>query len=123
MSDYGSGLDGRLTNLHARLRQQRYKPQPSLRIWFTKENGMQRPIGIAAPEDKIVQQVMVWLFQSIYEEDFRGFSYGFRPGRSQRNALDAVYMAITDKKVSWILDADIQGFFDNLDHDGLLKFI
>ena len=114
---YGESLDERLADLHTRLQQQRYKPQPSLRTWITKENGVQRPIGITALEDKIVQQALAWLLQSIYEEDFLGFSYGFRPGRSQHNALDAIYIAITQRKVSWILDADIQGFFDNLDHD------
>ncbi len=92
-------------------------------MWITKENGAKRPIGITALEDKIVQQALAWILQSIYEEDFLGFSYGFRSGRSQHNALDAIYIAITQKKVSWILDADIQGFFDNLDHDWLLKFI
>jgi group II intron reverse transcriptase/maturase len=122
-SAYGENLEERLVKLHTRLVEQRYKPQPSLRTWITKENGTQRPIGITALEDKIVQQALVWLFQSIYEEDFLGFSYGFRPGRSQHNALDAIYIAITQKKVSWILDADIQGFFDNLDHEWLLKFI
>jgi RNA-directed DNA polymerase len=120
---YGERLDERLSDLHTRLQQHRYKPQPSLRMWITKENGAKRPIGITALEDKIVQQALAWILQSIYEEDFLGFSYGFRPGRSQHNALDAIYIAITQKKVSWILDADIQGFFDNLDHDWLLKFI
>jgi retron-type reverse transcriptase len=111
-SAYGENLEERLVKLHTRLVEQRYKPQPSLRTWITKENGTQRPIGITALEDKIVQQVLVWLYQSIYEEDFLGFSYGFRPGRSQHKALDAIYIAITQKKVSWILDADIQGFLD-----------
>jgi retron-type reverse transcriptase len=99
-SAYEERLEERLVNLHTRLVEHRYKPQPSLRTWITKENGTQRPIGITALEDKIVQQVLVWLFQSIYEEDFFGFSYGFRPGRSQHNALDAIYIAIMQKRVS-----------------------
>ena len=78
---------------------------------------------MAALEDKIVQQALVWVLESIYEEDFLGFSYGFRPGRGQHQALDAVYMALTTKKVSWVLDADIQGFFDHLDHEWLMQFV
>ena len=78
---------------------------------------------MAALEDKIVQQTLVWTVESIYEEDFLGFSYGFRPGRSQHQALDALYVAITQLKVSYILDADIQGFFDTIQHDWMLKFI
>lgn len=80
-------------------------------------------MGIAALEDKIVQQSLIWVLNAIYEEEFLGFSYGFRPKRSQHDALDAIYIAITQKKVSWVLDADIKGFFDNLNHDWLMKFI
>lgn len=112
--DYGVDLDARLDHLHDRICRQAYKPQPSLRVWISKDDGSQRPIGIAATEDKIVQQALVWILQEIYEEDFIGFSYGFRLGRGQHHALDSLFMAITTKKVSWVLDADIKGFFNNL---------
>jgi len=120
---YGENLYSNLTALHQCIHKGSYKPQPSKRIWIPKANGQQRPIGIAALEDKIVQQALVWVLESIYEEDFLGFSYGFRPGRSQHHALDALYIALTQKKVSWVLDADIQGFFDHLDHEWLMQFI
>src|SRR5262249_241294 len=88
--------------------------------YIPKSDGRQRPLGVAALEDKIVQQAVVTILNQIY---FRGFSYGFRPGRSQHQALDALYVAITRKKVNWILDCDIRGFFDHLSHDWLLKFV
>ena len=91
-------------------------------MWIPKPDGEQRPIGIAALVDKIVQ-ALLWIMESVYEEDFQGFSYGFRPGRSQHNALDAVYIALTQKKVSWVLDADIKGFFNHISHKWILKFI
>lgn len=116
-------LGAKLENLTTRIHTGRYKPQSSKRIWIPKANGQERPIGIAALEDKIVQQVLVWIIQSIYEEDFLGFSYGFRPGRSQHNALDALYIATTQRKVSWVLDADIKGFFDNISHDWMVRFL
>ena len=116
-NEYGINLLERINDLHGRIHQERYRPQPSLRVWVPKPDGRQRPIGIAALEDKIVQQALVWTLESIYEEDFLGFSYGFRPGRSQHQALDALYVAITQRKVSYILDADIQGFFDTIQHD------
>ncbi|AJD49695.1 RNA-directed DNA polymerase [Isoalcanivorax pacificus W11-5] len=120
---YGVDLESRLHDLHCRLHTGRYRAQPSKRIWIPKANGQQRPIGVAALEDKIVQQALVWVLETIFEEDFLGFSYGFRPGRSQHRALDALYMTLTQKKVSWVLDADIQGFFDELDHEWLMQFI
>lgn len=120
---YGVDLESRLHDLHYRLHTGRYRAQPSKRIWIPKANGHQRPIGVAALEDKIVQQALVWVLETIFEEDFLGFSYGFRPGRSQHRALDALYMTLTQKKVSWVLDADIQGFFDELDHEWLMQFI
>jgi RNA-directed DNA polymerase len=92
-------------------------------VYIPKPDGRQRPLGIAALEDKIVQHAVVTILNQIYEEDFRGFSYGFRPGRSQHQALDALYVAITRKKVGFVLDADIRGFFDNLDRSWLLKFL
>ncbi len=120
---YGVNLQENLQALHRRLHTGSYKPRPSRRVWIPKPDGRQRPLGVAALEDKIVQQALVWVLESIYEEDFLGFSYGFRPGRGQHQALDAVYMALTSRKVSWVLDADIQGFFDHLDHEWLMQFV
>jgi group II intron reverse transcriptase/maturase len=109
--------------LHSRLQSGQYKAQPVKRLWIPKSNGEKRPIGITAIEDKIVQQALVWVLEPIYESDFLGFSYGFRPGRNQHQALDAVYMAISYKKVSWILDADLKGFFDTIDHQWMIRFL
>ena len=120
---YGEHLGHKVKDLHTRLHKGSYHPQPSKRIWIEKPDGNKRPIGIAALEDKIVQQALGRIIQSIYEADFLGFSYGFRPGRSQHNALDAVYVAITQKKISWVLDADIKGFFDHINHKWLMEFL
>lgn len=120
---YGENLQTKLQNLTQRLHKNCYRPQAVKRIWIPKDNGQERPLGITTIEDKIVQQALVWVLESIYENDFLGFSYGFRPKRNQHQALDAVYMAITAKKVSWILDADIRGFFDNINHDWMMKFM
>src|SRR6202011_2245623 len=121
--EYESGLEDRITDLHSRVHRGAYRAQPSRRVYIPKPDGRQRPLGVAALEDKIVQHAVVTILNQIYEEDFRGFSYGFRPGRSQHQALDALYVAITRKKVSCVLDADIRGFFDNLDRGWLLKFL
>src|SRR5499425_2570273 len=121
--EYETGLEERLIDLHGRVHRGAYRALPSRRVYIQKEDGRQRPLGVAALEDKVVQQAVVTILNQIYEEDFRGFSYGFRPGRSQHQALDALYVAITRKKVNWILDCDIRGFFDNLSHDWLLKFV
>jgi len=121
--EYESGLEGRLVDLHRRVHRGAYRAQPSRRVYIPKPDGRQRPLGVAALEDKIVQHAVVTILNQIYEEDFRGFSYGFRPGRSQHQALDALYVAITRKKVNYVLDADIRGFFDNLDRGWLLKFL
>ena len=110
--EYETGLEGRLVDLHSRVHRGAYRAQPSRRVLIPKLDGRQRPIGIAALEDKVVQQAVVTILNQIYEEDFRGFSYGFRPGRSQHQALDALYVAITRKKVNWVLDCDIRGFLD-----------
>ena len=96
---------------------------PQKRIYQAKDDGRQRPIGIAALEDKIVQKAVVCILEQIYEVDFTGFSYGFRPGRSQHNALDAVYVGIVRKHINWILDLDLESFFDTLDHEWLEKFL
>src|SRR5215469_8000009 len=121
--EYETGLEGRLADLHSRVHRGAYQAQPSRRVYISKTDGRQRPLGVAALEDKIVQHAVATILNQIYEEDFRGFSYGFRPGRSQHQALDALYVAITRKKVSFVLDADIRGFFDNLDRSWLIKFL
>jgi len=121
--EYGEGLEGRITDLHDRVQSGRYRAKPSKRVWIPKPDGHQRPIGIAALEDKIVQQAVVWVLNQIYEAEFLGFSYGFRPERSQHNALDAIWVGITQRKVSWVLDADIKGFFDTIKHEWLKKFL
>jgi len=120
---YGVGLEARLRDLHDRVHRGRYRAKPSKRIYLPKPDGRQRPIGIAALEDKIVQQAASRVLGAIWEEDFANFSYGFRPGRSQHNALDALWVAITQRKVNWVLDADIRSFFDTLDHGWLMKFV
>jgi retron-type reverse transcriptase len=104
---YGEELDKNLEVLARRLHTQGYRTQAVLRQWIPKANSQRRPIGITTVEDKVVQQTVVWVLEAIYEREFLGFSYGFRPGRSQHDALDAVYMAVTTRKVSWVLDADI----------------
>jgi len=121
--EYESGLEGRLVDLHSRVHRGAYRTQPCRRVYIPKPDGRQRPLGVAALEDKIVQQAVTMILNPIYEEEFRGFSYGFRPGRSQHQALDALHVAITRRKVNWVLDCDIRGFFDNLSHEWLLKFI
>jgi len=121
--DYGEGLEARLVDLHARLHSGRYRPQPVQRVWIPKADGRKRPLGITSVEDKVVQQALVWVLETITEVDFKGFSYGFRPGRSQHQALDALYVAITQRKVSWILDTDISTFFDSVDHGWLMRFV
>jgi len=121
--EYERGVQARIADLHGRIHRGAYRAQPSRRTWIPKSDGRQRPLGIAALEDKIVQQAVLWVIQSIYEQDFLGFSYGFRPGRSQHTALDALSVAITSKRVNWILDADIAGFFDTIDHTWLIRFL
>jgi len=121
--DYEQGLEGRLGDLHARIHRGGYRAQPVRRRFIPKPDGRQRPLGIAALEDKVVQRAVVTVLNAIYEEDFLGFSYGFRPGRGQHDALDALCVAIKGKRVNWVLDADIKGFFDAVDHEWLLRFL
>jgi group II intron reverse transcriptase/maturase len=120
---YEIGLEDRLHDLHRRIQEGTYRAQPSRRVFIPKADGRQRPLGIAALEDKIVQQAVVRVLNQIYEVDFLGFSYGFRPRRSQHDALDALWVGLMRKKVNWVLDADIRGFFDNIDHGWLQKFL
>ncbi len=116
-SGYETGLEDRLKNLHGRVHRGAYRAQPSRRVYIPKADGRQRPVGIAALEDKIVQQAMVNILNQIYEVDFRSFRYAFRPGHSPHQALDALSAGIYRKRVSWILDADIRGFFDSMNHE------
>jgi group II intron reverse transcriptase/maturase len=120
---YGLDLEGNLQDLHGRLQSGRYRASPSRRAYIPKTDGRLRPLGIATLEDKIAQRAVVEVLNAVYEEDFTGFSYGFRPGRSPHHALDALAVAIGRKKVNWVLDADIREFFTNLDHHWLVKFL
>jgi RNA-directed DNA polymerase len=120
---YGEGLEGNLLDLSERLKRGGYRAKPVRRAYIPKADGRQRPLGVTALEDKIVQRATVDVLNAIYETDFLGFSYGFRPGRSQHNALDALYAGLVTKKVSWVLDMDIRGFFDAIDHGWLVKFV
>ncbi|MGH7441091.1 MAG: group II intron reverse transcriptase/maturase [bacterium] len=122
-AQYREGLEGNLRDLHGRLQRGAYRAKPSRRTYIPKADGRQRPLGIAALEDKIVQRAAVEVLNAIYEGDFLGFSYGFRPGRNQHQALDALAIGIERKKVGWVLDADIRSFFDTIDHGWLMKFV
>jgi RNA-directed DNA polymerase len=114
--EYETGLEDRLVDLHGRVHRGAYRAQPSRRKYLEKPDGRQRPLGIAAVEDKTVQQAVVTILNQIYEEDFLGFSYGFRPGCSQHQALDALSYALLKKKVNFVLDADIKSFLDSSSH-------
>jgi group II intron reverse transcriptase/maturase len=120
---YGRDLEGNLRDLSERLKRGAYRARPVLRVYIPKGDGRQRPIGIPALEDKIVQRATVEVLNAVYEADFLGFSYGFRPGRGQHNALDAVTVGIEHRKVNWVLDADIRGFFDAIGHEWMMKFV
>jgi len=121
--EYETGREGRLIDLHSRVHRGAFRAQPWRRVYLQKDDGRERPRGIAAREDKIVQPAVVAILNAIYAEEFWGFSYGFRPGRSQHQALDALWVALASKHVNYIVDADIRGFFDNLSHEWLLKFV
>jgi RNA-directed DNA polymerase len=108
---YGESLEDNLQDLSHRLQRGAYRAKPVRRVYIPKADGRQRPLGVPALEDKIVQRAAVEVMNAIYETDFLGFSYGFRPGRSQHNALDALYTGLLTKKVNWVLDLDIRGFF------------
>jgi len=120
---YGEQLETNLADLSDRLRRGAYRAKPVRRVMIPKPDGRQRPLGVTTLEDKVVQRALVRVLNCIYESDFLGFSYGFRPGRNPHQALDALSVGIRRKKVSWVLDADIRGFFDAIDHDCLVKLI
>jgi RNA-directed DNA polymerase len=120
---YGEDLEGNLRDLAGRLKRGAYRAQPVRRVFIPKADGRQRPLGVPALEDKIVQRAVVEVLNAIYETDFLGFSYGFRPGKSPHQALDALAVGIERRRVNWVLDADIRGFFEALDHGWLVKFI
>lgn len=120
---YGEALEDNLRNLSQRLKRGAYRAKPVRRVLIPKADGRQRPLGVTALEDKLVQRATVEVLNAIYEVDFLGFSYGFRPGLSQHNALDALYAGLLMRKVNWVLDADIRGFFDAIDHRWLVKFV
>jgi len=122
-AEYGQGLEANLRDLHARVQAGRYRAKPSRRVYIPKADGRQRRLGIASLEDKIVQRAAVEVLNAVYEVDFRGFSYGFRPGRKPHDALDALSVGITDRRVNWVLDADIRDFFGQLDHAWLRRFL
>jgi RNA-directed DNA polymerase len=121
--DYGKDLEDNLRDLADRVKRGAYRAKPVRRAYIPKADGQRRPLGVPTLEDKIVQRSVVEVLNAVYEQDFLGFSYGFRPGRSPHQALDALAVGIGTKKVKWVLDADIRGFFDTLDHGWLVKFV
>ncbi len=121
--DYGQDLEENLKDLHARVHRGAYRATPARRVFIPKPDGRQRPLGIAALEDKIVQRAVVEVLNAVYEEDFLGFSYGFRPGRSPHDALDALAVGIERKKVNWVLKIDVKDLFDALDQGWLMRFL
>jgi RNA-directed DNA polymerase len=122
-ADYGQNLEMNISDLHVRVQAGRYRATPSRRVYIPKADGRLRPLGIASLEDKIVQRAVVEVLGAVYEVDFRGFSYGFRPGRGPHHALDALSVGISRKNVNWVLDADIRDFFGQLDHAWLMTFL
>ena len=121
--DYEVDLERNLEDLHRRVQRGAYRALPSRRQYIPKSDGRQRPIAVCALEDKIVQRATAAVLNTIYEEDFLGFSYGFRPKRSQHDALDALVVGISTKKVNWILEVDIRSFFDEVNRDWLGRFL
>ena len=122
-ADYGLDLEENLRDLHARVHRGAYRARPSRRVFIPKPDGRLRPLGVAALEDKILQRAVVEVLNAIYETDFLGFSYGFRPGRSPHHALDALAAGIVGKKVNWVLDADFSDYFSSLDHQWLVQVL
>lgn len=122
-SEYGEGLDERLQDLSDRLRRGAYRARPVRRVYIPKPDGRQRPLGITVLEDKVVQAAVTMVLSEVYEVDFMGFSYGFRHGRGQHDALDALCVGIERRRVRWVLDADIRGYFDAIDHEWLVKMV
>jgi group II intron reverse transcriptase/maturase len=122
-ADYGADLERNLRELHARVHRGAYRAKPSRRVYIPKPDGRQRPLGVAALEDKILQRALVEVLNAVYETDFLGFSYGFRPGRGPHHALDALAAGIVGKQVNWVLDADFSDYFSSLDHQWLVKFL
>jgi len=120
---YSLELDHHIKELHRKLHTGSYKPKPARRVFIPKEDGSERPLSIICLEDKIVQQATVIVLNQIFEVDFLGFSYGFRPERGQHDALDALHVAISKRKVNWVLDLDISKFFDTVEHGWLMKFV
>ncbi len=120
---YEAELERKLEDLHSRLQRGAYRALPSRRVYIPKPDGRQRPLAVAALEEKIVQRATVAVLNAIYEEDFLGFSYGFRPGRGTHNALDALVVGIDSTKVNWILDADVRSFFDEISQEWLVRFL
>lgn len=120
---YGENLEGNLQELSERLKRGAYRAKPVRRAYIPKADGRQRPLGVTVLEDKIVQRATVEVLNAIYETDFLGFSYGFRPGRSPHHALDALWVGLMARKVNWVLDADIRGYYDAIDHEWLVKFV
>jgi RNA-directed DNA polymerase len=121
--EYGQNLEGNLQDLHARVHRGGYRAKPSRRVFIPKPDGRQRPLGVASLEDKILQRAVVEVLNAIYEQDFVGFSYGFRPGRKPHDALDALAFGINRKRVNWVLDADFRDYFSSLDHRWLERFV
>jgi len=121
--DYEADLEANLSDLHTRVHRGAYRARPARRQYIPKADGRQRPLAIAALEDKIVQRAVATVLEALYEEDFLDFSYGFRPGRSQHDALDALCVGIGHRKVNYILDADIRSFFDTVDREWLIRFL
>ncbi len=121
--DYGVDLEANLRDLHERVHRGAYRARPSRRVYIPKPDGRLRPLGVAALEDKLLQRALVEVLNAIYETDFLGFSYGFRPGRSPHHALDALAAGIVGKKVNWVLDADFRDYFSSLDHQWLERFV
>ena len=120
---HGENLEEKLTDLHDRIHKGSYRARPARRTYIPKADGSQRPLAILCLEDKVVQQAVATVLEAIYEEDFVGFSYGFRPGRGQHDALDALHVGIMRKRVNWVLDADIQGFYDAMAHSWIIRFL